>query len=271
VKHLFLLSSCNKEVVILSWTECRAKLHTAFGPLDYLLPQVRVAVEQERHEPRVHLAHLVGHVDELTLVVCLQVTPAVLATEVAVHQADGTTGFEDLRDLVERGQRKLVGVARLMQNTRCDARSSDAPLLERVDENLVAIALDLVPILPVAAQQHVADERPRVVVWHGSAVLAEIRRTPDVQLDGLEVGRALLDDELGLVERLVRVFHVGNENPALASDEPFPGESLHLFGGVLAESDQRQLVHLVVQHEAGSDGDALHSAPMSIAVGVAGR
>ena len=58
-------------------------------------------------------------------------------------------------------------------------------------------------------------------------------------LNGDEVkfvgGLPHLDDALSFEERLLRPFYVGNQPPALASNEPFPGEARHLLRCVLPQ------------------------------------
>lgn len=232
-------------------------------PAAFLLPAtVRVELEHPRHEPRVQLTQLVGDVDEVPLAVILQVAPAFRATEVAVHQAEGLAGLEDLRDLVERGQWEVVGLAREVRRP-VDIHPLDIPLLVRVDEDLVAVAPHFVAVFRVAAPEHPAEEEPRVVVRKRRAVFAEIRQPPDVQLDGLVPGRTVLDDELGLVPAQAVELHVGDQHPAFAADEPFPGEVRHLFRRFLSQRGTSQFVHLVIQFEAELvvDGDVSHELP----------
>lgn len=246
--------------MLAGWVRHDISRHTQ--PLFLLAAAVRVQLEHPRHEPSVQLTHLVGDVDEVALAIILHVTPAFRATKVAVHHAEGPPGFEDLPDLVKRGQREIIGIACEVHRPG-DIHPLDLPLLVRIDEDLVAVAPHLVAVFCVTAPEHPTEEGPGVVVRKWRAVLAEIRPTPDVQLDGLVPRRTILDDELRLVPAQAVELHVWDQHPAFATDEPFPGEVRHLFRRFLGECSTSQFVHLVVQFEAKLviDGDVSHELP----------
>lgn len=207
-----------------------------------LPPLVRVTVEVELLEPCVGRALLVGDVQSG---IRIQIPPSVLSSRAAVHQAEGATGLENLRYLVEGVERDVVHGASGVDDARSEVEAAKVTGRERIGDH--RRVRRFVPILYVATHEDTTTERPRVAVRVGLAGLAQVGRPPDIELDGLLVRWSLLDDELRLVPRKLRVCDIGDQDPALALNEPFPGESFHQFRRDQPQLDLGQLVHLFVQ------------------------
>ena len=222
---------------------------------------MRVAVQEELLESRVTRALLVGEVEP-----CLgvEVAPPFLSARSAVHQAEGSTRFEHLRDFVEGGLVDEVALPGLVDDILLDVHAPEVGFGERILGEHTG-ALHFVAILLVATHEEMAGELPpRVAVGHRRTAATQIGPPPDVQLVRLEIGRALLDDELCLVPGLFGVLDVRDEEPVLAGGEELPREGRCPIRNALPDCFERPLEHLFVQSQSLGDRDGGHAVPLLV-------
>lgn len=228
-----------------------------------LSSQVRIAVENELFEERPPVAVLYGDVE---FGAQIQIPPPLLAPQITVHDTEGTAGHQYSLHLVKYMERQSIHGASLVTNIGFERESAEVTGAVRVVEQLL-VGRD-VSILFVSTKEYVTVEPPRVAVRHGLATPQKFARKPDVQLDGLEVGRAGLDDKFGLEPRNLGMFDVRDQRPVLAGDEPLPGEHRHLGRCDFSQPGLRQFVHFLVQYQIGRDEHTLHEEnPLFVSVG----